>query len=283
MTKQHTIGELINLSADYLEGKGCSSARLDAELLLGHVLGLDRLDLYLNFDKPLSGKEVEEYRQFIGRRGRRIPVAYLTGEREFYSLPIKVDKNVLIPRPETEFVVDKVLELVEPDKPTKVLDLGTGSGAIALALACQDPYFKITAVDISPEALQVAEANAKRLGVDHQVDFLHSDLCSKVTGTYSVICSNPPYIKREEMQQLSPEVGVEPALALDGGPDGLGFYRRILDQAASFLEQPGFVVLEIGWDQGADVRAIGENSGFTWLDTTKDYGGQERVVVFKWM
>lgn len=283
MTKQHTIGELINLSAGYLEGKGCSSARLDAELLLGHVLGLDRLDLYLNFDKPLSGKEVEEYRQFIGRRGRRIPVAYLTGEREFYSLPIKVDKNVLIPRPETEFVVDKVLELVEPDKPTKVLDLGTGSGAIALALACQDPYFKITAVDISPEALQVAEANAKRLGVDHQVDFLQSDLFSKVTGTYSVICSNPPYIKREEMQQLSPEVGVEPALALDGGPDGLGFYRRILDQAASFLEQPGFVVLEIGWDQGADVRAIGENSGFTWLDTTKDYGGQERVVVFKWM
>ena len=282
MTKQHTIGELINLSADYLNGKGCSSARLDAELLLGHILGFDRLDLYLNFDKPLNDKEVQAYRQLIGRRGQRIPVAYLTGEREFYSLPIKVNQNVLIPRPETEFVVDKVLELVEPDQLTKVLDLGTGSGAIALALACQGPYFKITAVDISPDALRVAEANAKRLEVDDQVDFLQSDLFGAVSGKYSVICSNPPYIKREELQQLSPEVGSEPALALDGGPDGLEFYRQILNQAASFLEQPGFIVLEIGWNQGADVRAIGEQAGFAWLETAKDYGGQDRVVVFQW-
>lgn len=282
MTKQHTIGELINLSAGYLEGKGCSSARLDAELLLGHVLGLDRLDLYLNFDKPLNDKEVEQYRQFIGRRGQRIPVAYLTGEREFYALRVQVNEHVLIPRPETEFVVDKIVELVEPNQLTKVLDLGTGSGAIALALACQDPYFQITAVDISPSALQVAEANAKRLEVDNQVDFLCSDLFGKVTGTYAVICSNPPYIKSEELQQASPEIGVEPALALDGGPDGLAFYRRIVNQAASFLEQPGFVVLEIGWDQGAKVRALGEEAGFTWLETMKDYAGQDRVVVFQW-
>lgn len=282
MSKQHTIGELINLSAGYLEEKGCSSPRLDAELLLGHVLGLDRLDLYLNFDKPLNPQEVEQYRRFIGQRGQRIPVAYLTGEREFYALPIRVNENVLIPRPETEFVVDKVLELVEPNDPLEILELGTGSGAIALALVCQDPNFKVTAVDISPEALKVAEANAKRLEVDSQIRFVRSDLFGNVSGTYSVICSNPPYIKREELRTLAPEVGVEPALALDGGLDGLVFYGKILNQAASFLEQPGFVVLEIGWDQAQDVRSIGEKAGFTYLETVKDYAGQDRVVAFKW-
>lgn len=282
MTKQHTIGELISLSAGYLESKGCNSARLDAELLLGHVLGVDRLDLYLNYDKPLNSREVDEYRKYIGRRGQRIPVAYLTGSREFYSLPVQVDENVLIPRPETEFVVDKTLEFLEAGQLANILELGTGSGAIALALACQDPLFRITAVDISPAALKVAEANAKRLGVDGQVRFVQSDLFEKVTGLYSVICSNPPYIKREELELLPPEVGVEPALALDGGPDGLVFYRRILGQAASFLEQPGFVVLEIGWDQGSQVRSIGEEAGFTWLETVKDYAGQDRVVVFRW-
>ncbi|HKM43311.1 MAG TPA: peptide chain release factor N(5)-glutamine methyltransferase, partial [Limnochordia bacterium] len=115
-----------------------------------------------------------------------------------------------------------------------------------------------------------------------QVGFVESDLFNEVSGTYSVICSNPPYIKREELQTLSPEVGTEPVQALDGGPDGLGFYRRILNQAASFLEQPGFVVLEIGWDQGSDVRLIGEEAGFLWIETVKDYSGQDRVVVLKW-
>lgn len=282
MAKQHTIGELINLSADYLEEKGCSSPRLDAELLLGHVLGLDRLSLYLNFDKPLNAEEIVQYRKFIGRRGQRIPVAYLTGQREFYSIPLRVNENVLIPRPETEFVVDKILEILEPDQPTQILDLGTGSGAIAIALACQDPNFKITAVDISAPALQMAQANAKSLEVDNQITFIESDLFTKVPRKYTVICSNPPYIKRDELTKLAPELGVEPAIALDGGPDGLEFYRRILNQAASFLEQPGFVVLEIGWNQAADIRLLGEQAGFTWLETVVDYDGQDRVVMFEW-
>ncbi|NMB01085.1 MAG: peptide chain release factor N(5)-glutamine methyltransferase [Firmicutes bacterium] len=282
MVKQYTIGELINLSAGYLQEKGCSSPRLDAELLLGHVLGLDRVSLYLNFDKPLSTQEVDHYRRLIGQRGQRIPVAYITRKREFYSLPFQVSESVLIPRPETEFVVDKVLEVLESDQPAEILELGTGSGAISIALACQNPDFKITAVDISPAALQVAEANAKRLEVDNQITFLEGDLFNPVSGKFAVICSNPPYIKQGELKQLPPEVGVEPSIALDGGPDGLDFYRRILDQAASFLEQPGFVVLEIGWDQGQSVRALGEKAGFTWLETVVDYAGKDRVVVFKW-
>ena len=210
MAKQYTIGELINLSAGYLSEKGCSSPRLDAELLLAHVLGLDRLALYLNFDKPLTSKEVDEYRRLIGRRGQRIPLAYLTGQKEFYSLPLNVAPEVLIPRPETEFVVEKVLELLEPGRPAQILELGTGSGAIAIALACQDPDFQITAADISPAALQVARANAERLEVAGQITFLESDLFAKVSGRFRVICSNPPYIKRSELPKLAPEVACEP-------------------------------------------------------------------------
>lgn len=282
MTKQHTIGELINLSAGYLQEKGCSSPRLDAELLLGHVLGLDRLALYLNFDKPLNANEVTAYRSLIGKRGQRVPVAYLTGEREFYSLSLKVNEHVLIPRPETEFVVDKVLELIHPDTPVRILDLGTGSGAISLALAYQDPKFRITAVDISEDALAVAKENAKHLEVENQIQFIHGDLLEHVQGTFSVICSNPPYIPKADLPKLAPELGVEPNLALDGGVDGLDFYRRILSQAASFLEQPGFVVFEIGWDQGESVRSLGEEAGFLWLETVADYAGKDRVVVFQW-
>ena len=282
MTKQHTIGELINLSAGYLQEKGCSSPRLDAELLLGHVLGLDRLALYLNFDKPLNANEVTAYRSLIGKRGQRVPVAYLTGEREFYSLSLKVNEHVLIPRPETEFVVDKVLELIHPDTSVRILDLGTGSGAISLALAYQDPKFRITAVDISEDALAVAKENAKYLEVENQIQFIHGDLFEHVQGTFSVICSNPPYIPKADLPKLAPELGVEPNLALDGGVDGLDFYRRILSQAASFLEQPGFVVFEIGWDQGELVRSLGEEAGFLWLETVADYAGKDRVVVFQW-
>lgn len=282
MAKQHTIGQLIELSAGYLGDKGCPSPRLDAELLLGHVLDLDRLDLCLNLDKPLSEAEVEQYRGLIGRRGQRLPVAYLTGVREFYSLPLEITRDVLIPRPETEFLVDKVLEVLEPGVPVEILELGTGSGAVAVALAYQDPNIKVTATDISSQALKVAEKNAVRLEVDNQISFVESDLFADLEGKYTVICSNPPYIPHGEMAGLAPEVQTEPSAALDGGVDGLDFYRRILDQASSFLEQPGFVVVEIGWDQGEAVRAIGEQVGLKWLETQKDYGERDRVVVFAW-
>ena len=282
MTNKHTIGELIKLSAGYLEEKGCSSARLDAELLLAHVLELDRLDLYLNFDKPLDNREVSEYRSLIGRRGQRIPVAYLTGVKEFYSLPFKVTPAVLIPRPETEFIIDKILELVEPDEPVKILEIGTGSGAIAIALACQDPNFSITATDISREALDIAKNNAANLEVCHQISFVEADLFTNVEGKFEIICSNPPYIPSDELSGLAPELFEEPRLALDGGSDGLCFYNKILEQASSYLENPGFVVLEIGWNQAETVRKLGVQAGFLWLETVVDYGGNDRVVIFKW-
>jgi len=280
--RQYSILDLINLSAQYLEEKGCSSPRLDAELLLGHVLGLERLDLYLNAAKPLNEREVGEYRVLIGQRGQRIPVAYLTGRREFYSLPLQVSPEVLIPRPETELVVDKALELIDPAKPVEILELGTGSGAIALALASQDPNIRLTATDVSPAALEVAKLNASKLELSAQIDFIESDLFAKVEGRFNLICSNPPYIPKDELAELEPEVGREPAAALDGGVDGLDFYRRIFNQAADFLAEPGFVVLEIGWGQACRVKKLGEKAGLVWQETMRDYGGVERVVVFKW-
>lgn len=283
---QHSVGELIRLSAQYLSEKGCDSPRLDAEVLLAHVLGVSRVELYLNLDKPLNNQEVDDYRILIGRRGQRIPVAYLTGRKEFYSLPLTVQPGVLIPRPETELLVEKVIELTADflgqKDPVSILDLGTGSGAIALALACESSSIRVTAVDISPTALQTAEHNAEQLGVGDQIRIVQSDLFENVDGTYAVICSNPPYIPSQELLNLQPELSVEPAVALDGGEDGLIFYGRIMDQAASFLKQPGFVVLEIGWDQGDAVREIGETRGFQWLETIPDYAGLDRVVVFQW-
>ena len=274
---QHSVGDLIRLSTQYLSEKGCTSPRLDAEVLLGHVLGLSRVEIYLNLDKPLTNEEVDQYRVLIGRRGQRIPVAYLTGNREFYSLPLTVQPGVLIPRPETELLVEKVIQLVadsldQEEEAISVLELGTGSGAIALALACESPCIQVTAVDISSTALQTARLNAERLEVTDQIQFVQSDLFNNVDGTYFIICSNPPYIPSQEMLTLQPEVSKEPTVALDGGEDGLTFYRRIMDQAASFLEQPGFVVLEIGWNQGNAVRQMGESKGFQWLETIPDYG-----------
>lgn len=282
MPKRYTIGELIKISTDYLRGKGCASPRLDAELLLGFVLDLDRLTLYLNFDKPLNEGEIARYRVLIGRRGQRVPVAYLTGRREFYSLALEVNEAVLIPRPETEFLVEKVLELVESAGKVKILELGTGSGAAAVALAYENPDLMITAVDISPAALQVAQGNAERFEVDCQIRFVQSDLFEKAEGKYKVICSNPPYVPRGELAELGPEVGHEPVEALDGGRDGLHFYRLILNQASAFLESPGFVVLEIAWNQAEAIKSLGEQAGLEWKETIKDYGEQERVVVFGW-
>lgn len=287
MRKQHTIQELLAISTQYLSEKGCASPRLDAELLLGHVLGMSRLDLYLNLQKPLTTQEVDEYRQCIGRRGRRVPVAYITGTKEFYSLDFKVTPAVLIPRPETELLVEEVVRaahsrLTAGKRPVRILDLGTGSGAVAIAVARQDPDFLVTAVDISPDALIIARENAESLEVVEQVEFIESDLFSKVRGSFDVICSNPPYVTEDEMRQLQPEVAFEPAQALHGGVDGLDYYRRIFHEAPGFLERPGAVMVEIGADQGQAVSTIAQQAGFEVEKVVVDYQGHDRVVVAVW-
>lgn len=287
MRKQYTIQELLAISTQYLDEKGCASPRLDAELLLGHVLGMSRLDLYLNLQKPLTAQEVDAYRQCIGRRGRRIPVAYITGTKEFYSLEFKVTPAVLIPRSETELLVEEIVQaglsrLAAGKRPVRILDLGTGSGAVAVSVARQDPEFHVTAVDISPEALAVAQENAERLEVAEQIEFVESDLFSRINGLFDLICSNPPYITKKEMQELQPEVSFEPVQALDGGQDGLDFYRRIFREARHYLERPGEVMVEIGADQGQAVKVIAQQAGFEVEKVIPDYQGHDRVVVAVW-
>ncbi len=281
MENQRAIMDYIQLAADFLAKQGCDSARLDAELLLGYVLHMERMQLYVQFDKPLTAAEVDAYRTVIGRRARRIPVSQIIGEREFLSRRFEVTEHVLTPRPETELLVEAVLERMADWEQPKILDIGTGSGAIAISLACQLPEAIVTAVDISPKALAVARRNAAVLGVD--VEFLESDLFTAVADRqFHCIVSNPPYIPTDQLASLPPEVRYEPQLALDGGADGLTVYRQIVKRAGNYLVSSGSLLLEIGCDQGESVPALLQTAGWNHLETRTDYAGRDRVVVALW-
>lgn len=283
MSNIRTVLDLIQLGSGYLEQQGCGNPRLDAEVLLCDVLDMDRVQLYVNFERPLEEEELDKYRRLIGLRGRRVPVSYLIGKKEFYSKDYKITRDVLIPRPETEILVELAVKLVQPFVTPKVIDLGTGSGIIGISLALLLPDASILAVDISEKALLVAEENAINLGVTEQVAFLQSDLFKTVPqDKYALICSNPPYIPTRELDELEPEVQQEPRLALDGGVDGLDFYHKIVAQAPQYLIPGGNLVMEIGWEQGLSVTAIGEANGFINCEVFQDYAGKDRVVKMEW-
>ena len=200
-----TLGEVLAASTGYLGQKGSPSPRLDAELLLAHALGVTRVELYTSHDRPLTEPELSEIRELIRRRGRREPVAYITGSRGFRTIELAVDERVLVPRPETELVVERALALLEGVEAPRVLDVGTGSGAIALSIAAELPGARVTAIDVSPGALAVARANAERLGLE--VEFVEGDLLDGVAGrSFDAILSNPPYIAAGDLAGLDPEV-----------------------------------------------------------------------------
>ena len=288
------ILDLITKASQYLAAKGIDTARLDAEILLGHVLNLERIDLYVRFDQPLEKAEVDAYRLAIGKRGQRMPVAYITGFKEFYSLKLKVSPQVLIPRPETELLVEAVLAwLAERQKTNcRIVELGTGSGAIAVALAhslSQDAgnVPSIYAVDVSGPALAVAKENVDRWGVGEAGQLCEGDLFSALPegldSEVDVIVSNPPYIRTDELKGLAPEiVRYEPLGALDGGPDGLAFYPRIFAEGRRFLRRGGLAAVEIGHGQGQAVMSIAEELGYTEIELYRDYGDRERVVTATW-
>lgn len=289
------ILDLITKASGYLAGKGIDTARLDAELLLGHVLKMERIELYMRFDQPLEPREVDAYRIAIAKRAGRQPVAYITGSKEFYSLKLKVNSNVLIPRPETELLVDHMLDWLSQEKletKAKIVELGTGSGAIAVALAhslgqIDGARPQIYATDISPEALQVAKANVHDHGVGEMVEFLQGDLYdalpSSLLSQVDAIVSNPPYIPSNEIKGLAPEiVQYEPLGALDGGMDGLAFYRRIYGEGQRFLRPGGLVAVEIGHGQASQVMAIAQRLGYAEPKVYRDYGEKERVVMATW-
>ena len=277
-----TIGRLLAWTADFLKKKGSDSPRLDAEVMLAHVLGYERVQLYTHYEDVVDERPRAEYRDLVRRRSEGAPVAYLVGRKEFYSLRFDVTPAVLIPRPETEYVVMGFLEAVrEIEEPTAV-DLGTGSGCIAVACARHKPGARFAATDISEEALAVARRNAERHDVAGRIEFLQGDLLGAVAGRppFDVIVSNPPYIATAEIEGLAPGVrDFEPRLALDGGSDGLDAYRRILAEAPALLKPNGRLILEIGATQEPELLGLIEATpGLRNSATVRDLQGHPRVV-----
>jgi release factor glutamine methyltransferase len=280
-----TIRALLAWTSEFLKSKGNEAPKREAELLLAHVLGCKRLDLFVRFEEEPRESERTKFRELIQRRVAGWPVAYLVGSREFYLLPFDVDPAVLIPRPDTETLVLEALQRLKPLTAPEVLDIGTGSGCIAVSLAHQKKDARITATDVSPDALAVAQRNAVKHGVADRLTFLQGDLFDPLPpgSTFDLIASNPPYIAQGEFATLAPDVrDHEPRIALDGGPDGLAFYRRIASGAAPFLKSGGSLLLEIGYTQDAAVRGLlAERPELELGPTLKDMGGHPRVVTAK--
>ena len=275
-----TVLALLRWTTDYFAAQGIEGARLDAEVLLAHALGSDRLRLYLDFEKPVSEAERAGFRALVRRRaGERVPVAQLVGRREFWSLSLRVTPDVLVPRPETETLVEAALELLPAGRAARVLDVGTGSGAVALALASERPLAQLTASDVSAAALEIARENADRLGMAERIRFVTGDGLAAVAGeVFDLIVSNPPYVAESQRGSLPPELAHEPARALFAGPDGLDVLRPLARGAAVALAPGGGLALELAPEQAEAVAGWCREAGLLDVVTRRDLAGRARVV-----
>ena len=280
-----TVLKLIKWTADYLAEKGINTARLDGEVLLAHLLGMDRTHLYMNFDQPLTKGELAAFKALVKRRGNREPIQYITGRQEFWSMPFKVSPNVLIPRPETELLVEEAIKAMKATFPQNdlfnILDIGTGSGALAAALAKEIKSASIIGVDISDDAIDLARENIELNDLSTSVTLLQGDLFKPVGGKcFHLIVSNPPYIPHHELKDLQPEVSQhEPLSALDGGEDGLDYYREFIPKAPEHLLPDGWLMVEHGMGQSDHIISIFEKTGsFTQIENVNDLAGIDRVV-----
>lgn len=286
-TKIWQLMDLLRTTAAWFEQKQVSEPRLGAELLLAHVLGEERMQLYLQHDRPLSSGELDRYRELCRKRAQGYPVQYLAGEQFFYGYRFMVDARVLIPRPETELVVEYAADMLSC-KPAggeeySILDVGTGSGCIAITLARLLPAAKVDAVDLSDDALNVARENARQLGVDAQLSFIQDDLFSdsflEGRDGYDMLVSNPPYIPDSEWETLQSEVKLhEPRLALTV-PDGIECYRALAGHALRLLRPGGVLCFELHADGASSVRELLEAAGYTDITLEKDYSGHDRVML----
>jgi len=282
-----TVLEAIQRSAEFLARKGVDSPRLQAELLLAHLLKLPRMRLYLNFERALELGEVDAFREFIRRRGQREPLQYIVGTTSFCGLELAVNPHVLIPRPETELLAERGWQFLNqlPDlNSAAALDIGTGSGCLAIALAVKCPRARVQAVERSTEALAVARQNAERHAVAERIQFLQSDGFDALPAGsgFELISSNPPYIATAELETLQPEVGRhEPRLALDGGADGLDFFRRMAAGAGPFLKSGGQLMLEFGDGQAEAIREMFERQKWIVEAFFDDYTNRPRIAVVK--
>ncbi len=284
-----TILKLLSWTSDYFASRSIENPRADAEILLGYTLGLRRIDLYVQYDKPLTQQELARFRGTIQRRVQREPVAYITGEKEFWSLELKVTPDVLIPRPETECLVETALAVIseKPEQGTRrILELGTGSGAIILALAAERPGDTLWATDQSEKALSIARGNAERHGVSRRITFCRGDWFAPIDRDidgFDLILSNPPYIRRGDIPNLQPEISrFEPNAALDGGPGGIDSLEHIIAAAPFYLRTGGYLLLEIGQEQKFLLERVVEKMVCYGEPVfIKDYSGYDRVLKIK--
>lgn len=280
-----TISSLLNWTINYFKSKGIESARLDAEVLLSHILGQKRIYLYVHFDEPMEQKELARFREVVAKRARHIPVAYILGEREFMGLNFKVTSDTLIPRPDTEILVENVITKVKEKFADKnlynIIDIGTGSGAIILSLLKNLPKAQGTTVDISAKAIDVAKQNAVNLEVKDRCQFFVGDLFAPVKGKkFDIIVSNPPYIPQKDIETLEIDVKeYEPLSALTDNGNGLSFYQRLLSEGKSYLLDEGMIALEIGIYQAEPVMDLAKKYGWKDIEIIKDYAGIDRVVL----
>ena len=278
---QLNVLEVIKKTSEFFASKGIEGPRLNAELIVSSALGLGRMELYLKFERPVSDAELSAIREFVRRRGRREPLQYVLGHTEFHGLRIKTDKRALIPRPETELLVETVVERC-PVAPGRILDLGTGSGAIALALASIYPLASVTAVDASTEALSLAAENASATGLAERVTLVESDWFSRLPGggTYDLIISNPPYLSEAEVVAAAPEVrDHEPRGALVSASDGFSDLERILGAAGPALAPGGLLALETGIGHHAQLIATAKRAGYSRTESIADLNGRDRFFL----
>jgi release factor glutamine methyltransferase len=282
--EQWTVQRVIKWTAEHFQKKGIANPRLEAEVLLAHLLGIDRMGLYLNYDRPLKEEERQVYREMIQRRQAGEPPAYIVGSKEFWSLRFAVSPECLIPRPETEHLVEEAVRIGRGlASPLRVLEIGHGCGAVAIALAKELEQAEIVATDISAGACSLAQENAAAHGVTGRVRFVLGDLFPVGERPFGLICSNPPYIPTAEVLQLATEIrNYEPLTALDGGEDGLRFFRRITEGAPQFLVAGGWLLLEMGQGQAPRVTTILQEQGFQQIELIPDYAGVKRVIRAQW-
>lgn len=277
MSEPWTLLRLLKWTTGFFKEKEIDNARLDAELLIAKVLELDRVGLYLNYDRPLSADELARIRPLVKRRGQREPLQYLLGNTEFWSLEFKVTPDVLVPRADTEVLVEEALS--KASETGELLDIGTGSGAIALSFASEKPGWRVTGVDISDAALNVAKENAAALKLETRSQWHIADLAALPDKDYSLVVSNPPYISEVEYSRLMPEVREhEPRVALLAGENGIACYRQIVSQASRIIRPGGWLLFEIGYQQELAVSELFAAAGLVDIYSRKDYAGNPRIV-----
>lgn len=284
-----TVLESIQRSTQFLAKKGVETPRLQTELLLAHLLQMPRMQLYLNFERPLTSTEVDRLRELVQRRGQREPLQHIIGSTSFCGLELSVDRRALIPRPETELLAERGWDFLQqrsnaPHQPPVALDFGTGTGCLAIALACHCPDARVYALDISSEALSLARQNAQRHPAACRIEFVAGDkLHALPPGVrLDLILSNPPYIPTAEIAALEPEVrDFDPPTALDGGADGLDYYRYLAAEAAAYLNPDARLMVEIGDGQAARIRALFETQNWVVECLVEDYNQRPRILVLR--